>query len=80
MSLGWEPGNENQNYVVCIPVSRDNNSQNHTKRNAQIIFLKLQYGKMFPECEFSRDGYCKRISYFDYCEEYLKSISNKILL
>ena len=84
MNLGWEPGNENQNNVVCISVSRDISSQNHIKRNAKIIVFKLRYGKMLSKCEFWRDQYCKcstgKMQDFDYCEEYLKSISNKILL
>ena len=38
---------------------------------------------MSPKCEFQRDGYClqqEKMWDLDYCEEYLRSISNKILL
>ena len=38
---------------------------------------------MSPKCKFQRDGYClqqEKMWDFDYCEEYLRSISNKILL
>ena len=38
---------------------------------------------MSPKREFQRDGYClqqEKMWDFDYCEEYLRSISNKILL
>ena len=38
---------------------------------------------MSLKCEFRRDGYCvqqEKMMDFDYCEEYFRSISNKILL
>ena len=35
MNLGWEPGNDKQNYVVCISVSRDNGKI--TRKDFKII-------------------------------------------
>ena len=55
------------------------------KKKCQIIFskLSLRYGEMSPKCGFWRDGYCvqqEKMMDSNYCEEYLKSTSNKILL
>ena len=41
-------------------------------------------GEMSSKSQFWKDGYCalhrKKMMGFDYCEEYLRSRSNKILL
>ena len=57
------------------------------KRNVEIIFselLPLRYGEMSPMCESWRNGYwvssAGKNMNFEYCEEYLSSTSNKILL
>ena len=83
MNLGWEPGNDKQNYVICISVSRGNGKI----IQKEIIFselLPLCYGEMSPKCESWRNGYWVSSTWkhmdFEYYEEYLKSTSNKIVL
>ena len=50
MNLGWEPGNDQQGYVACISVSRDNGELTSTKRNVEIIFSKYHYHYGMVKC------------------------------
>ena len=50
MNLGWEPGNDQQGYVACISISRDNGELTSTKRNVEIIFSKYHYHYGMVKC------------------------------
>ena len=86
MNLAWEPGNDKQGYVVCISVFRDNGEITSTKSNVEIIFSKYhRYGwwnvaKLWILKKLILSGQQEKIMDFEYCEEYLRSILNKILL
>ena len=60
--------------------------KSHEKKNVKTILVwleSLRYGKMIQKYEFWRSILIlqeEKIMDFDYCEEYLGSISNKILL
>ena len=50
MNLVWEPGNDKQDYVVCISVSSDNGETTSTKSNVEIIFSKYHYHYGMVKC------------------------------
>ena len=50
MNLVWEPGNDKQDYVVCISVSSDNGETISTKSNVEIIFSKYHYHYGMVKC------------------------------
>ena len=50
MNLVWEPGNDKQDYVVCISVSSDNCETISTKSNVEIIFSKYHYHYGMVKC------------------------------
>ena len=50
MNLVWEPGNDKQDYVVCISVSSDNGETTSTKPNVEIIFSKYHYHYGMVKC------------------------------
>ena len=87
MNLVWEPGNDKQGYVVCISVSRDNGAITSTKSNVEIVFSKYYYhygmvnvAKLWIFKKWRLSGQQEKNMDFEYCEEYLRSILNKILL
>ena len=71
MNLVWEPRNDKQGYVVCISVSRDNGEITSTKSNVEKLWILKKW---------ILSGQQEKIMDFEYCEEYLRSILNKILL
>ena len=84
MNFLWEPGNDKQGYIVCISVSRDNGEITSTKRNVEIIFstntVWWNVAKLWILKKWILSGQQEKIMDFEYCEEYLRSILNKILL
>ena len=50
MNLVWEPGNDKQDYVVCISVSSDNGETISTKSNVEIVFSKYHYHYGMVKC------------------------------
>ena len=68
---------------ICLPWQW----QNHQKRNVKLIFVQLphqsvQYDEVPPKCQVWRDWYWafnrKKIIDFDYYEEHLRSVPNKV--
>ena len=43
MNLGWTPGNDKQNYVVCISVSRDDGGKITRKQMWRLFFHYYHY-------------------------------------
>ena len=87
MNLVWEPGKDKQGYVVCISISCDNGEITSTKSNVEIIFSKYHYHYGMVKChqivnfeEMGTEWSQEKIMDFEYCEEYLRSILNKVLL
>ena len=93
MNLVWEPGKDEQGYVVCISVSCDNGQITSTKSNVENIFSKSNVENIFTTTaalwnvtklwilkKWILSGQQEKIMGFEYCEEYLRSILNKILL
>ena len=73
------PGNGKQNYVVCISVTRDNGKT--TRKEMSNLFFQnyhYYYGvKCFRNVDFEETD---KVMDFEYCEEYLRSVRNNILL
>ena len=90
MNLDLEPGKDKQNYVVCISVSRDNGKIIRKEMSKSFFqnyhyhygMVKLCWNVGFKEIdtEWSTRMDFDFIMDSEYCEEYLKSISNKIIL
>ena len=84
MNFLWEPENDKQGYIVCISVSRDNGEITSSKRNVEIIFstntVWWNVAKLWILKKWILSGQQEKIMDFEYCEEYLRSILNKILL
>ena len=74
------PGNDKQNYVVFISVTRGN-GKNHTKRNVEInlskVSLPLRYGEMLILKKWILSIHQEKIMDSEYCEGYLRSSYNK---
>ena len=49
MNLGWEPGNDKQNYVVCISISRDNGEITR-KEMLKLFFQNYHYQYSMMKC------------------------------
>ena len=83
MGLAWEPGNDKQTmYFVFIiktthkSVSRGNNKITRKEMSKLFSWDYLNIRRI----KKNDDEIKKKMMDFDYCEEYLTSISNKILL
>ena len=48
MNLGWEPGNDKQNYVACVSVSRDNSKI--TIKTLKLSFQNYHYHYSMVKC------------------------------
>ena len=83
MNFLWEPGNDKQGYIVCNSVSRDNGEITSTKRNVEIIFstntVWWNVAKLWILKKWILSGQQEKIMGFEYCEEYWRSILNKII-
>ena len=75
MNFGWEPGNDKQNYVVCISVSRDNGKI--TRKDFKIITTTTVWwnvAEMWILKKWILSVQQEKIMDFEYCEGYLRSI------
>ena len=82
MNLGYEPGNNKQNYEVCISVSRENGKITRKEipkfQNVTTIWWSITEMWIFKRWILTVQQ--EKMMDFDYCEAYLRNISNKILL
>ena len=84
MNFGWEPGNDKQNYEFCVSVSHDNSKITRNEMS-KLFFQNYQYHcgmvKYCRNVDFEEmDTECSARKNYRFSEEYLRSISNKILL